>query len=147
MRWRKEGGREEGNAAKGRKEGRREESKEREEEAKEMNFSQGCLPVLREEIRQHSVVLGATALSVSLVQLCGIVISCLLFSRLKNYHDEQRSRRTRRVSDTYWFFFAFAFWYTLWYDSFIQFRRKLQCFVVIWRIFPPPVVYPYYFVA
>lgn len=68
-------------------------------------YYDGCLKILSDEIKQHSVILGATALGVSSVQLFGIVVSCILYTKLKDYvqEDEGSSRhgRIKRISNNY----------------------------------------------
>jgi len=55
-------------------------------------YTEGCIEALTEEIRDHEIILGAIALGLSTVQLFGMVLSCCLYVKLKDFEDYKRER-------------------------------------------------------
>lgn len=45
----------------------------------------GCIESLRDEIREHQIIVGAIALGISTVQIFGMVLSCCLYVKLKDF--------------------------------------------------------------
>jgi len=54
----------------------------------------GCVLALKDEIREHEIILSAIALGMSVVQLFGMVLSCCLYVKLKDF-EEYKSERAR----------------------------------------------------
>uniref|UniRef100_A0A914XBU8 Tetraspanin n=1 Tax=Plectus sambesii TaxID=2011161 RepID=A0A914XBU8_9BILA len=51
-------------------------------------YYDGCVTALEDEIRRQSIIIGAVALGLSLVQIFGVFISCCLYIKLKDVNDE-----------------------------------------------------------
>lgn len=54
--------------------------------------TEGCLEYLTEEIRNQEIILGAVGLGVSTVQLFGMVLSCCLYVKLKDFEEYNKAR-------------------------------------------------------
>lgn len=48
-------------------------------------FYDGCINALHDQIREHLIIIGAVGLGICLVQVFGMIFSCCLYLRLRDY--------------------------------------------------------------
>jgi len=61
-----------------------------------MIYYDGCIKALKQDIQEHEIIIGAIGLGISTVQIFGMVISCCLYIKLKDfdYTKEGKKRPT-----------------------------------------------------
>jgi len=63
-------------------------------------YYEGCIDALKHEIQRHEIIIGAVALGISTIQIFGMVLSCCLYVKLKDFEELKQGRK--RESSPYY---------------------------------------------
>jgi len=88
-----------------------------------MIYYDGCIGALKQDIQEHEIIIGAIGLGISTVQIFGMVISCCLYIKLKDYEYVKEGKK-RPTNNYYWF--HFCNWHSRTFYSF--------CKVLLYRL-------------
>jgi len=58
-----------------------------------MIYYDGCIGALKQDIQEHEIIIGAIGLGISTVQIFGMVISCCLYIKLKDYEYVKEGKK------------------------------------------------------
>jgi len=58
-----------------------------------MIYYDGCVFALKQDIQEHEIIIGAIGLGISTVQIFGMVISCCLYIKLKDYEYTKEGKK------------------------------------------------------
>ena len=53
--------------------------------------SQGCIYRFTEDVKEHLVIIGSVGLGICVIQVFGIVLSCILYVKLKKLYDQNQN--------------------------------------------------------
>jgi len=65
-----------------------------------MIYYDGCIMALKQDIQEHEIIIGAIGLGVSTVQIFGMVMSCCLYIKLKDYEYTKEGKK--RPTNSYY---------------------------------------------